>query len=266
MRGCGGRLEHADRSWHCARRHHFDVARSGYLNLLQPQDRRSADPGDSRAAIEARAALLARGIGRAILEHVVDAVRAIGLPARSVVIDLGCGSGELLGAVAATRHIAGIGIDLSTSAASRAAKAFPTLTWIVANADRRLPIIDSSTDLVVSMHGRRNAAECARILLPGGHLLVVVPAADDLIELRETVLGTRVERDRADLVITEHANDFSLVSRAVAHERHALERDALEQLLRGTYRGERAAAAAAKDTLSALEVTLASDLLMFRRS
>jgi 23S rRNA (guanine745-N1)-methyltransferase len=266
VRGCGRRLDYEDRSWRCAARHHFDVARSGYLNLLQPQDRRSAAPGDSRAAIEARASLLARGVGRVILEQVADAIRAIGLPAHCVVVDLGCGSGELLGAVAATDQIAGIGIDLSSAAANRAAKAFPTLTWIVANADRRLPILDSSTEVVVSMHGRRSAAECARILRPGGHLLVVVPAADDLIELRENVLGARVERDRSDLVITEHAHRFSLVSRAVARERQRLERDALEQLLRGTYRGERIAAAAAKDTLSALEVTLASDLLLFRRS
>ena len=35
----------------CPRGHSFDVARSGYINLLQPQDRRSKHPGDTSVAV-----------------------------------------------------------------------------------------------------------------------------------------------------------------------------------------------------------------------
>jgi hypothetical protein len=44
-----------------------------------------------------------------------------------------------------------------------------------------------------------------------------------------------------------------------------LERDALKDLLRATYRGERTSAAARIDALECLEVTLASDFFLFRR-
>src|SRR5439155_20336777 len=38
----------------CPRGHTFDIARSRYINLLQPQERRSRQPGDTAAAIAAR--------------------------------------------------------------------------------------------------------------------------------------------------------------------------------------------------------------------
>ena len=54
----------------------------------------------------------------------------------------------------------------------------------------------------------------SRVCLPRtGHLLVAVPAADDLIELRELVQGQRVERDRASVVLAEHEPLFRLVER-----------------------------------------------------
>ena len=40
VRGCGRPLEKNDRALVCARGHSYDIARSGYVNLLQPQDRR----------------------------------------------------------------------------------------------------------------------------------------------------------------------------------------------------------------------------------
>ena len=39
----------------------FDVARSGYVNLLQPQDKRSKTPGDTPEAVAARRRFLDRG-------------------------------------------------------------------------------------------------------------------------------------------------------------------------------------------------------------
>jgi 23S rRNA (guanine745-N1)-methyltransferase len=265
------------------------VARSGYLNLLQPQDRKSVSAGDSNASIDARARLLARGVGRALVDEVVRRVVAAGPnrlrqgyggpPKRSakaegpglrtpVVVDIGSGSGDVLGELARVRPIEGIGIDLSTAATAHAARRFPELTWVVANADRRLPLLDHSADLIMSVHGRRNPAECARVLKPGGWLIVAVPAPDDLVELREHVQGARVERDRGDALIAEHAPFFTVRERAVVRERLKLDRDALRDLLRGTYRGERRSAAARVEALAELEVTIASEvfLLAYDRS
>ncbi len=264
MRGCTLPLLRRDRAFVCPAGHSYDIARSGYVNLLQPQDRRSSAAGDSREAIEARESLLASGVGRTLIDAIVAEVRALDLADQPVVVDLGCGSGDALAALTERRASAGVGIDLAIHAIDRAARRFPDRTWVVANADRRLPLLDRSVDLVVSLHARRNPPEVARVLAATGYLLVAVPAADDLVELRELVQGQRVERDRTDVVLAEHEALFELVERAVVRERPDLDRDALLSVLKGTYRGVRHGLAERVGALTRMTVTLASDVLVFR--
>jgi 23S rRNA (guanine745-N1)-methyltransferase len=249
----------------CARGHSYDVARRGYVNLLQPQHRRSLSAGDSNEAVAARAKLLAAGVGRNLLDAFVSRAARLDLPAPAVVADLGCGTGDVLAGLSQLRQLDGIGIDLSTSAIEHAARHFPNHTWVVANADRRLPLLDRSVDLALSMHGRRNVEECARVLTSTGFLLIAVPAHEDLIELRASVLGKSLERDRADAVITEHLVAFVLVERSTARQHRPLEREFLHDLLRATYRGARFSAAKRVETLESLDVTFASEILLFRR-
>jgi 23S rRNA (guanine745-N1)-methyltransferase len=265
VRDCGLLLEPEQHMMVCARRHSYDVARSGYINLLQPQDRRSLAAGDSKAAVAARARLLAGGLGREAIERCIERAAALDLPATAVVADLGCGTGDALAALAAIRPIEGIGIDLSPAAVEHAARRFPDHTWVVANADRRLPLLDGSVDLLLSIHGRRNPQESARVLASAGFLLVAIPAPDDLIELRASVLGESVERNRAETVLAEHADRFALIERASARARRRLDRESVHDLLRSTYRGARRSAAERVQTLDHLEVTLASDILLLAR-
>jgi 23S rRNA (guanine745-N1)-methyltransferase len=253
-----------DRTFVCPAGHAYDVARSGYVNLLQPQDRRSAAAGDSRQAIDARESLLASGVGRTLIDALTSRIRSLDLDDEPVVVDLGCGSGDALAALTAFGTSVGIGIDLSTPAIERASRRFPDRIWVVANADRRLPLLDRSVNVVVSLHARRNPPEVARVLHETGHLLVAVPAADDLIELRELVQGQRVERDRGEVVLAEHATQFELVERSVVREQHDLHRDALLSVLTGTYRGVRRGVADRVAALTRMRVTLASEVLVFR--
>jgi len=264
VRGCGLPLERRDGTLACLAGHSYDVARSGYVNLLQPQDRRSPDAGDSRAAIEARARLLAAGVGRALVDAIVGRAASLDLGEHPLVVDLGSGSGNALAELAAARPLNAVGIDLSSAAAEHAARRFPALTWVVANADRRLPFLDRTVNLALSLHGRRNPEECARVLAPGGWLLIAVPARDDLIELRETVQGRGIERERAGALLAAHEPHFTLIDRSEVRDRRRLERDALLDLLRTTYRGERTSDAGRVDAITTLEVTLASEIFLFR--
>jgi 23S rRNA (guanine745-N1)-methyltransferase len=148
----------------------------------------------------------------------------------------------------------------------RAARRYPALTWVVANADRRLPLLDASVDLLLSLNGRRNPEECARVLAPGGTLIVGVPAADDLIELRAEVQGEGIARERVDAVIAAHASRFVVVERFTVRERQRLAGEALRDLLQGTYRGARTSATARVEALGELDVTLSTDLCVFSRA
>jgi len=277
VRGCGLPLTRRDRALVCSANHSFDIARSGYINLLQPQDRRSLTAGDSKAAVDARAALEQAGVGRAVIDAVVHTTAPLLLPAQPVVVDLGSGTGEMLGGLAKAAPISGIGIDLSVPAVELSARrhahhsaqrdgGFPSLTWVVANADRRLPLQDSSVDVVLSIHGRRSPAECARVLTPNGVSIVVLPAPDDLIELRAVIQGEGVERDRIDAMLAEHQPFFTVIDRIGVRETVELDRPALLNLLRGTYRGARASSAERVEALDTLPVTFSSHLVVFRRT
>lgn len=265
MRGCGLRLTRHQRALVCPAGHSFDIARSGYVNLLQPQDRRSLSAGDSKEAVDARAALEQAGVGRAVVDAVIQKTVALALPADAIVVDLGSGTGEMLGRLASTHALFGVGIDLSVAAVEHAARRFPSATWCVANADRRLPLPDGSIDVVLSIHGRRNPAECSRVLKPNGALIVVLPAPDDLIELRTLVQGDAVERTRVDGMLAEHQPFFTMVERTDIRETVELDRPALLDLLRGTYRGARVSNATRVEALERLPVTFSSHLVMFRR-
>jgi len=265
VRSCHQPLRRLARAWTCSNGHSFDVARSGYVNLLQPQDRRSRDAGDSAAAVDARSRLLAGGHGTAVVDAFVTRAAALSPDAGDVVIDLGCGGGEVLGHLRVRRPVDAIGIDLSVAAVNLAARRLPDATWVVANADRRLPLLDGSVSLVLSMNGRRNPSECRRVLRPRGHVLIAVPAPDDLLELRQAIQGAGVERDRVADVLATHADGLEVVDRFTARERCTLGPAALRDALRGTYRGERASTASRVEALGPLDVTFALDVIVLRR-
>src|SRR5580698_9319419 len=186
----------------CPRGHSFDIARSGYINLLQPQERRSKRPGDTAAAAAARRRLHDRGVTEPLLHAIAEMVAAS--PA-DIVLDAGCGDGFYLGSLARMTGFDAHGVDISTSAIDAAARRYPGCEWIVANADRFLPYADSSFSIVLSVTARMNPGEFRRVLRASGLLIVALPAPDDLIELRGA------GRDRVARTVQTFASDFKLI-------------------------------------------------------
>ncbi len=149
VRGCGLPLVRTDRQVACMRGHSFDVARSGYINLLQPQDRRSKTPGDSAEAVAARRRLHERGVTRPMLEAIAGFLAA---HSQDVVLDAGCGDGFYLGSLHERTGFSAHGIDISVPAVNAAAKRCPLCEWIVANADRFIPYDVASFSIILSHH------------------------------------------------------------------------------------------------------------------
>jgi 23S rRNA (guanine745-N1)-methyltransferase len=249
VRGCGAPLERRERAWVCPRGHTFDIARSGYCNLLQPQDRRSKSPGDPREAALARRRFLEAGHGDFLLEALREEVQG-------TTLDVGCGEGFFLGSLAPEEAH---GVDLSVPAIDLAARHWPGVSWWVVNADRVLPFADGSFDTALSITGRRPAAELRRVLK--GRLLVAVPGEDDLIELREAVLGEGRLLGRVEKTVAELAGAFELESHRTVR---SVERVNARDALAATYRGARESQRKKLDELGEMQVTLSFDLLRFK--
>jgi 23S rRNA (guanine745-N1)-methyltransferase len=249
VRTCRFSLERIDRRLVCERGHSFDVARSGYINLLQPQDRRSNQPGDTVAAVAARRRLHDLGVSGPLLKAIAEIIA----PSSSdVVLDAGCGDGFYLGTLAHETKFSAHGVDISVPAIEAAARRYPESEWIVANADRFIPYADRSFSIVMSITARMNAAEFRRVLRDNGRLLVALPAPRDLIELRGS------GHDRTARTIQEFARHFRLVDQRRITTTADLEATTVQDVLLSIYRPMRSRPA------GAMQLTLSLDLLLFR--
>jgi 23S rRNA (guanine745-N1)-methyltransferase len=232
----------------CPRGHSFDVARSGYINLLQPQERRSKEPGDSTEAVAARRRLHDLGVTEPMVGGIAD---VLGVRASDIVLDAGCGDGFYLGTLAA-RGFDAHGVDISIPAVEAAARRFPECEWIVANADRFVPYADGSFSMVLSITARMNAGEFRRVMRDDGRLLVAIPAPEDLIELRGA------GRDRVSRTVETFAGDFKLIDQRRVTTTADLDAAAVRDVLLSIYRPMRAR------PVEAMRVTFSLDLLLFQ--
>lgn len=266
VHGCKDALRASGKDLVCARGHTFNVARSGYVNLLQPQERHSKHPGDSKATVAARRRLLEGGYGQPLLEELGARIAALELARASAVLDVGCGEGTFLASIQERFELEAWGIDISTPAVDLAARRWPRAHWIVANADRKLPFRDSSFALILSITGRRNASELARVLAPHGRALFVLPAEDDQAELRAAVLGRATSEDRMAKLAREIGEHFALEDRRELRWTGHFEKASLNDLLVTTYRGARESESARAASLAALDVTSSYSIGCFRRA
>jgi 23S rRNA (guanine745-N1)-methyltransferase len=249
VRGCHMALVREDRRLLCPRGHSFDVARSGYINLLQPQERRSKQPGDTAAAVRARRRLHDRGVTLPLLDGIAEILAA---SPSDIVLDAGCGDGFYLGSLARRIGFDAHGVDISIPAVYAAARRYPECEWIVANADRVLPYADRSFSIVLSITARMNAGEFRRVLGNDGRLLVAVPAPDDLIELRGA------GRDLMARTVETFTPGFTLVDRRRAATTADLDDAAVRDVLLSIYRPMQSRPA------EAMRLTFSLDLLLFR--
>jgi 23S rRNA (guanine745-N1)-methyltransferase len=271
VRKCGEKLSIDGNRMACRAGHSFDRAKQGYWNLTQPQDRKSSRPGDSDEAVAARHRWLSRGYIDPLIEELG---KWVSQPAANVAtneqpvlttVDLGCGEGSLAPKLFGNEASGYCGIDLSKKALRLAARNWPEATWVLANADRTLPLADNSIDRVISLFGRRPAGEIRRVLRPGGICVIAVPAADDLIELRELVQLSGSRRSRWETVVEEMESvGLKLLEHQSWGAQVEMDADSINDALAMTYRGARHSQQSRIESLTSMSVTLSADLILLK--
>lgn len=244
-------------------RHPFDVARQGYVNLLPVQNKKSKDPGDSQQSIDARHRFLSQGFYQPLQQlisslveekSVQSAESAHSQPNAQTWLDVGCGEGYYTGAIAEalsvidTSHSCLIALDISKPAVAttaRVAKKNKQLWYqvktdetttkstavypMVASASQ-LPLNDNSLDAISTIFSPILPKEFARILKPGGRLLIAKPDSGHLQSMREALFD-EVRPHDSDKFLEELAPYFKeLATHKVATDL-LLETPALADLL-----------------------------------
>ncbi|QUX95478.1 rRNA (guanine-N1)-methyltransferase [Marinomonas sp. CT5] len=182
-------LTRDQRSLTCEYGHTYDLAKTGYVNLLPVQNKRSKDPGDSKEMVIARQNFLNQQhyfpIVNAIFaswprEHLVNGMR---------ILDAGCGEGYYLnemGKSLAEQDIEAelTGLDISKWAIVAASKRDKMVSWVVGS-NASLPVPDERYDAVLCLFGFPVFNEFSRVLTDDGLMLLVESGPNHLIELRK---------------------------------------------------------------------------------
>ena len=201
---CGHELNKTGRQFHCENNHQFDVAKQGYVNLLQPQHKKSKQPGDSAEMVEARFRFLDEGYYQPISDKLNELVGKHYLtksdqPYR--ITDAGSGEGyytqRLHQYLQERIHVPShddlqgndlqvMGFDISQRAVKASCRRSKSIQWITATSSH-IPVADKSQNVVLSLFSRIVPEEFSRILKKDGILYVASTGPQHLIELRNTL-------------------------------------------------------------------------------
>jgi 23S rRNA (guanine745-N1)-methyltransferase len=208
---CHQPLNLQDRNLRCEQNHSFDLAREGYVNLILGHKRPKIQ-GDDRVMLAARRRFLARGHYDALSQTIIKIVLDHSVEQDAGVLDIGCGEGYYLGQLQPLlpAGACSFGLDVAKDAVRLAAKRYPASRFIVADVNGRIPFADQSIHVLLNIFAPRHPAEFARIAAPGGLLLVVIPGADHLRELREALGLLDIEAGKQQRITGQLAGLFTL--------------------------------------------------------
>ncbi len=213
---CGSPLSQSGNTLACIHAHTFDIAREGYVNLL-----RKKLPGDTKEMLLARRQFLEQGyyqplstlLNEQVYAHLVERQKK----ACFAVLDAGCGEGYYLGHLQRylTDKLPGaqaacIGVDISKEGIRLAARRYQACSFVVANLNERLTFADASLDVLLNIFAPRNAEEFARVLAPGGLLIVVIPGPTHLLQLRQQLHLLNIEEQKQQRVQEQFSDLFAL--------------------------------------------------------
>jgi 23S rRNA (guanine745-N1)-methyltransferase len=135
--------------------------------------------------IEAREGFLRAGHTAGLRETIAaTAAELLESSRTALIVDAGAGTGYYLARILdLSPHWKGIALDASKYALRRAARAHVRVGAVGCDIWSRLPLKDQCAALVLNVFSPRNGEEFRRVLVAGGHVLVVTPTADHLQEL-----------------------------------------------------------------------------------
>lgn len=211
---CSEKLALSGKSYICPKNHCFDMAKSGYLNLLTAKH--GTVHGDNKFMLRARRDFLEKGYYSPLREAVCETVIKYAEQG-NIILDAGCGEGYYTSAVKLKLEIHEFepdiyGIDISKYAVEMAAKRRCCVNFAVASVFH-IPVQSKSCDILLTMFAPYCKEEYLRVLKSDGIMIMAIPSTNHLWELKKAVYDTPYknevkpyELDGFSHIGTEHIN------------------------------------------------------------
>lgn len=172
------------------RRHNFDKAKSGYVNL----NTHKSTSGDDKEMAKARQSFLRGGYYKPFAEAIAKEVGS-----GEFLVDAGCGEGYYT-EICAENFSAALGVDLSKHALDLAAKSakqkgLADKIFYATASVYELPVKEASVDAVVNIFAPCVENEYARVLKNGGRLIVAAAGKNHLSGLKSVLYETVTENE-----------------------------------------------------------------------
>ncbi len=190
---CGEKLNISGKSYVCTKNHSFDIAKSGYVNLLLSKHAGKVVHGDNKLMVQARRSFLDKNYYAELKDALCEKVCRY-MPSRGVLFDAGCGEGYYtISAVEelekANKNAVVYGIDISKTAVEFAAKRCKSAFFATASVFH-IPMSDNSCDVLTTVFSPYCGEEFRRVLKKNGVMLMVIPAENHLWELKQAAYDT----------------------------------------------------------------------------
>lgn len=197
---CGEKLDVSGKSYICPNRHTFDMAKSGYVNLL-PTNNSGSVHGDNKLMLRARREFLEKGYYKPLCDEVCKVVSKY-CGENSIILDAGCGEGYYTTAVKSIFDKSNIavgmyGIDISKDAVDMAAKRKSGVNFAAASVFH-IPVLTNSCDLLLTMFAPYCGEEYGRVLKNGGIMVMAIPSENHLWELKSKIYDTPYKNEVKD--------------------------------------------------------------------
>ncbi len=209
---CKEKLNRCDNSLKCINNHCFDVAKQGYVNLLQSQKKSNKRHGDDKLMVDARKSFLDKGFYEPLLNKTYEFTDKYAKNGFKI-LDAGCGEGyytaniynHLMAQNISTEFC---GIDIAKDALISACKRNKDIEYAVASVFD-MPVANNSVDLIFNFFAPNPTDEYKRILNKNGILIRAVPLKLHLWELKCSIYDNVYENDET----TTELDGFELIDK-----------------------------------------------------
>lgn len=181
---CMEKLSVVGKAYVCPNRHSFDIAKSGYVNLLLSKHVGKTVHGDNRLMVQARRDFLEKGYYSPLRDALCEKIT------NGIILDAGCGEGYYTAGICDKLDSSEIyGIDISKTAVESASKRHKNMTLATASVFH-IPVADNSCDSLVTIFSPYCSGEFQRVLKKGGKMFMAIPSEMHLWELKKAVYDT----------------------------------------------------------------------------